>query len=144
MNLENVPKNTQKLPPYHADLTSPVSPPRQTHDPLQNSPLWEKDVMRERRHCGERNEMRNKQEHKVRERESENVNTKILYVLELCYNAILPLELHCSSIIKKFVVLGFCIPWCWALWGLKCQILLTFGICIPSTDALMDHVCILI
>ena len=54
--------------------------------------------------------MRSKQEHKVRERESENVNTKISYVLELCYNAILPLELHCSSIIKKFVVLGFCIP----------------------------------
>ena len=54
--------------------------------------------------------MRNKQYHKVRERESENVNKKILYVLELCYSAILPLELHCSSIAKKFAIFGFCIP----------------------------------
>ena len=30
MNPENVPKNTQKSPPYHADLTSPVSPPHRT------------------------------------------------------------------------------------------------------------------
>ena len=30
MNLENVPKNTQKSPPYHADLTFPISPPRWT------------------------------------------------------------------------------------------------------------------
>ena len=54
--------------------------------------------MRERRHCGERNEMRNKQEHKVRERESENVNKKILYILEFCYSAIVK---DCSSIAKK-------------------------------------------
>ena len=57
--------------------------------------------MRERRRCGERNEMRNKQEHKVRERESENVNKKILYVLELCYSVIIKVELHCSNIAKK-------------------------------------------
>ena len=63
--------------------------------------------MRERHCSGERNEMRNKQYHKVRERESENVNKKILYVLELCYSAILPLELHCSSIAKKFAILEF-------------------------------------
>ena len=56
--------------------------------------------MRERRRCGERNEMRNKQEHKVRERESENVNKKILYVLELCYSVIIKVELHCSNIAK--------------------------------------------
>ena len=62
--------------------------------------------MRERRRCGERNEMRNKQEHKVRERESENVNKKILYVLELCYSAIIKVELHCSSI-ENF----FCNTW---------------------------------
>ena len=55
--------------------------------------------------------MRNKQQHKVRERESENVNKKILYVLELCYSTILPLELHYSSnIVKKFVIVEFCIP----------------------------------
>ena len=57
--------------------------------------------MRERRRCGERNEMRNKQEHKVRERESENVNKKILYVLELCYSVIIKVELRCSNIAKK-------------------------------------------
>ena len=57
--------------------------------------------MRERRRCGEGNEMRNKQEHKVRERESENVNKKILYVLELCYSVIIKVELHCSNIAKK-------------------------------------------
>ena len=54
--------------------------------------------------------MRNKQYHKVREKESENVNKKILYVLELCYSVILLLELHCSSIAKKFAIFGFCIP----------------------------------
>ena len=61
--------------------------------------------------------MRNKQVHKERERErerereSENVNKKILYVLELCYSTILPLELHYSSnIVKKFVIVEFCIP----------------------------------
>ena len=58
--------------------------------------------MRERCRCGERNEMRNKQEYKVRERErerereSENVYKKILYVLE--------------NIIKKFAILEFSIP----------------------------------
>ena len=52
--------------------------------------------------------MRNKQEHKVRE-ESKNMNKKILYVLELCYSAILKVELHCSSIVKIFVILRFSI-----------------------------------
>ena len=40
MNSENVPKNTQKLPPYHADLNFPVSPLYRTHDPCQNIPSW--------------------------------------------------------------------------------------------------------
>ena len=54
------------------------------------------------------------------------------FFLQYCYSAIQYVKLHYSTIAKKFAILGFSIPWCWALWGLKCQILLTFGICIPQ------------
>ena len=67
---------------------------------------------------------------------------KILFlVLELCYSAILKVELHCSSIAKKFAILGVSIPWCRAFWGLKCQILLTFGISIPWCRAFWGLKC---
>ena len=33
-----------------------------------------------------------------------------LFFLQYCYSAILPLELHRSSIAKKIAILGFCIP----------------------------------
>ena len=32
------------------------------------------------------------------------------FFLQYCYSAIPPLELHCSSIAKKFAILKFCIP----------------------------------
>ena len=32
------------------------------------------------------------------------------FFLQYCYSAILPLELHCSSIAKKFAIPGFTIP----------------------------------
>ena len=58
-------------------------------------------------------------------------NKKLIFSLELCHSAILKVELHCSSIAKKFAILEFSIPWCRAFWGLKCQISLIFGISIP-------------
>ena len=63
-------------------------------------------MVRERHCCGERNEMKLK-------RKSKNVNKKILYVLELCYNVILP----CSTILNIFVkslltILDTMIIWC--------------------------------
>ena len=62
-----------------------------------------------------------------------------IYILQYCYNAILPLELHCSSIAKKFAILGFCNSKCWVLWGLKCQILFTFDICNPQCWCYNTH-----
>ena len=47
-----------------------------------------------------------------------------------CYSAILCLELHCSSIAKKFAILLFSILQCRWFWGLKFQISLRFGISI--------------
>ena len=71
---------------------------------------------------------RQREEVRVRMREGEN---KILFlVLQLCYSAILSLELYCNSIAKFFAILEFRILWCSDIWGCKCQILLTFGISI--------------
>ena len=110
--------------------TSPISPPCWTHDPCQNSPPWERYVMREKGRCGERKEMRNREERRG-ERESDMWIKKYYFVLELCYSAILKVELHCSTIVKKFAIFGISISWCRAFWGLKCQIPLIFGINIP-------------
>ena len=59
-------------------------------------------------------------------------NKKLIFSLEFCYSAILKVELHCSSIAKKFAILGFSIPWCRVFWSLKYQISFTFGISIPQ------------
>ena len=40
-------------------------------------------------------------------KEREPWNKKLIFSLELCYSAILKIELHCSSIAKKFAILGF-------------------------------------
>ena len=56
---------------------------------------------REKGRCGERKEMRNRGENKVRER-VRYVNKKILYVLQLSYSAILNVEWHCSTIANFF------------------------------------------
>ena len=34
-------------------------------------------------------------------------NKKLIFSLQLCYSAILPLELHSSKYCKKFAILGF-------------------------------------
>ena len=47
----------------------------------------------------------------------------------MSYNAILHVELHCSTILNFFTIVAVYNPRCWVLWGLKCQIFLTFGIC---------------
>ena len=47
----------------------------------------------------------------------------IIIILQYCYSAILHVELHCSTIVKKIAILGFDIPWCWVL---------IFGICISQ------------
>ena len=96
--------------------TSPVSPLCWTHDPRKNSPLWE----RERVRCGERKEMTNREDTTVRERESDMWLKRYYFVLELCYSAILKVELHCNTIIKKFAIFGISISWCRAFWSLKC------------------------
>ena len=99
--LENGPKNRHHTTPISTSL---VSSPRRTHDPCQNSSPWERDVMtdeREKGRCGERKEMRNRGENKVRER-VRYVNKKILFVLQLSYSAILNVEWHCSTIANFF------------------------------------------
>ena len=70
--------------------------------------------MRERGCCGERKEMRNREDTRERERERERervsyVNKKVLFCLELCYSTILKIELHCSTIAKKFAIVGISI-----------------------------------
>ena len=45
------------------------------------------------------------------------------------------IELQCNSTIpKKITIVAIYNPRCWALWGLKCQIFLTFGICNPQCE----------
>ena len=61
------------------------------------------------------------------ERESDKI---LLFFYNTCYSAILCLELHCSSIAKKFAILLFSILQCRWFWGLKFQISLRFGISI--------------
>ena len=95
----------------------------------------ERDVMRERERererergrCGERKEMRNR---KVTRERVRYVKKQILFFLELCYNAILKIELHCNTIAKKFAIISSSISRWRGFWSLKCQIFLTFGISI--------------
>ena len=44
---------------------------------------------------------------RIEERESNKI---LLFFYNTCYSAILYLELHCSSIAKKFAILLFSIP----------------------------------
>ena len=84
---------------------------------------WE---MRDR---GEReSEMRDRDERwETEKRESNKI---LLLFYNTCYSAILNIELHCSSIAKKFVILLFSILQCIWFWGLKFQISLRYGISI--------------
>ena len=43
----------------------------------------------------------------------------LLFFYNICYSAILCLELHCNSIAKKFAILTFSILQCRWFWGLK-------------------------
>ena len=64
----------------------------------------------------ERREQMRKREKRteiMREREEREIPGKrriIFFFLQYCYSAVLSLELHCSSIAKKFAILGFNIP----------------------------------
>ena len=95
---------------HHTTLisTSPVSPPLRTHDPRQNSPPWERCDERERRLWREKWDERERE--RERERESNMWIKKYYFVLELCYSAILKVELRCSTIAKKFAILGISVP----------------------------------
>ena len=103
---------------HHTTLisTSPVSPLCWTHDPHQNRPLWE----RERPLWREKGDDKQRRHHSERERESDMWLKRYYFVLELCYNAILKVELHYSTIAKNFAIFGISISWCRAFWGLKC------------------------
>ena len=43
----------------------------------------------------------------MRERGIDKVNKILVFSLELSYSAILPLELHCSTIANFFAIVGF-------------------------------------
>ena len=43
-------------------------------------------------------------------KEREPWNKKLIFSLELCYSAILKVELRCSKYCKKFAILGLDIP----------------------------------
>ena len=63
----------------------------------------EREMWWERGRCGERKEMRNREEKIKWERERVRyVNKKILFVLQLSYSAILNVESHCSTIANFF------------------------------------------
>ena len=67
-------------------------------------------------------EGRERREHRKWERGERKFASGEIFFLQSCYSAILPLELvelHCSSITKKFVILGFSILWCRAFWNVK-------------------------
>ena len=64
------------------------------------------------------------------ETEERESNKILLFFYNTCYSAILCLELHCSSIAKKFAILLFSILQRRWFWGLKFQISLRFGISI--------------
>ena len=130
-------------PPIHTDPNPPSTDPNhhraqikpQTQPSSDASLEWEREMWDERKRDFARIGRR-RDRVGVRGREDwrrENWwNKKLIFSLELCYSAILKVELHCSSIAKKFAILGFSIPWCRAFWSLKCQISLTFGISIPQ------------
>ena len=56
---------------------------------------------------GETEERESEMKDKTEERESNKI---LLFFYNTCYSAILCLELHCSSIVKKFIILLFSIP----------------------------------
>ena len=57
----------------------------------------------------------------MRERERVRyVNKKILFILQLCYSAILHLESHCSTIVIFFAIVRFCKTGYWGVLGLSC------------------------
>ena len=70
------------------------------------------------------------------EREISEWNKIYIYFLEYCYSTmlnystILTLELYCSTIAKKFAILGFTVFWCTRFWAMKCQKCLRYGISI--------------
>ena len=70
-----------------------------------------------------------RQRWETEERESDKI---LLFFYNTCYSAILCLELHYSSIAKKFSMLLFSIPQCRWFWDLKFQISLRFDISIPQ------------
>ena len=78
---------------------------------------------REMRDRGEReSEMRDRDERwETEKRESNKI---LLLFYNTCYSAILNIELHCSSIAKKFAILLFSILQCRWFWGLKFLMLL--------------------
>ena len=89
--------------PIHADPTSKIQNPAPVRDRERK---WESEWERERiKHCF------------------------WFYNYAKCNSTV---ELHCSSIAKKFAILEFRILWCSDIWGCKCQILLTFGTSIPQ------------
>ena len=71
-------------------------------------------VLREERADGEteKEEREENWNNEMEEREILKVNKICIYFLEYCYSTILTLELYCSTIAKKFVIVGFTIFLC--------------------------------
>ena len=84
----------------------------------------------ERREKGAKKEEREKNwRTELVEREISGWNKIYIYIfLEYCYSTILTLELYCSTIAKKFAIVGFTIFWCTHFWAMKYQKGLRYGI----------------
>ena len=77
-----------------------------------------------------------RQRREMRDRGERELDKILLFIYNTCYSAILCLELHCSSIAKKFAILLFSILQCRWFWDLKFQISLRFDISISNANAL--------
>ena len=110
------PKNTQKTDPKNPEIATIPCRSRLPHSHLHARPMthariahreremwWEREAVMER----ERRWETEKRHHGGRERESDMWIKKYHFVLELCYSAILKVELHCSTIAKKFAIVEF-------------------------------------
>ena len=62
-----------------------------------------------------------------------------IYILELSYSAILPLELHYSTIANFFAIVGFYKSNVWGVLGFYAKFFLHMAYAIPNVNALRAH-----
>ena len=157
--LHTVTLNHPSPPPLKPSTTSnPWAPLHQTHLPPHQT-LDSRENREEKKWKGKRrtregeglNEWTEKEENEKKkkkklkrgdesvtgEREREELikwkpNKILVLFLQLCYNAILQVELHCSTIANFFAILAFYKPSYGGFWGPLCWTHLTFGISMPN------------